>query len=79
MNDASIAVFLSYASPAFARALWRGKQDAEAARRIAGSLRGAGVEVWFDQSELSIIHDRTGWASSRRVAVRSLAVVGCLP
>ena len=41
MSDPSIAVFLSYAS-----------QDAEAARRICESLRGAGVEVWFDQSEL---------------------------
>ena len=35
------AVFLSYAS-----------QDAEAAKRIAEALRAAGVEVWFDQSEL---------------------------
>ena len=35
------AVFLSYAS-----------QDAEAARRICDALRAAGVEVWFDQSEL---------------------------
>ena len=35
------AVFLSYAS-----------QDAEAAKRICGALRAAGVEVWFDQSEL---------------------------
>ena len=35
------AVFLSYAS-----------QDAEAAKRIADALRAAGVEVWFDQSEL---------------------------
>src|SRR5476649_2621368 len=35
------AVFLSYAS-----------QDAEAAKRICDSLRAAGVEVWFDQSEL---------------------------
>jgi len=35
------AVFLSYAS-----------QDAEAARRIYDTLRGAGLEVWFDQSEL---------------------------
>ena len=35
------AVFLSYAS-----------QDAEAAARICKSLRSAGVEVWFDQSEL---------------------------
>jgi WD40 repeat protein len=35
------AVFLSYAS-----------QDAVAARRICDALRAAGVEVWFDQSEL---------------------------
>lgn len=35
------AVFLSYAS-----------QDAEAAQRICAVLRSAGVEVWFDQSEL---------------------------
>ena len=35
------AVFLSYAS-----------QDAEAARRIRDVLGAAGVEVWFDQSEL---------------------------
>jgi TolB-like protein len=35
------AVFLSYAS-----------QDAEAAKRICGALRAAGIEVWFDQSEL---------------------------
>src|SRR3954465_12328889 len=41
MIDPSKAVFLSYAS-----------QDAAAARRICAALRGAGVEVWFDQSEL---------------------------
>jgi TolB-like protein len=35
------AVFLSYAS-----------QDAEAAQRICEALRAAGIEVWFDQSEL---------------------------
>ncbi len=35
------AVFLSYAS-----------QDAGAARRICEALQAAGVEVWFDQSEL---------------------------
>jgi TolB-like protein len=39
--EASHAVFLSYAS-----------EDAEAAQRICGALRGAGIEVWFDQSEL---------------------------
>jgi hypothetical protein len=35
------AVFLSYAS-----------EDAAAAERIAGALRSAGIEVWFDKSEL---------------------------
>src|SRR5437762_2800486 len=35
------AVFLSYA-----------REDTDAARRIAEALRGFGVEVWFDQSEL---------------------------
>jgi TolB-like protein/cytochrome c-type biogenesis protein CcmH/NrfG len=41
MSDSKSAVFLSYAS-----------QDAEAARRICEALRAAGLEVWFDQSEL---------------------------
>ncbi|MDP9087551.1 MAG: TIR domain-containing protein [Pseudomonadota bacterium] len=41
MTDPSRAVFLSYAS-----------QDAVAAHRICEALRAAGVEVWFDQSEL---------------------------
>ena len=27
-------------------------QDSEAARRIAEALRAAGIEVWYDQSEL---------------------------
>src|SRR5215469_5385303 len=45
------AVFLSYAS-----------EDAEAARRICDSLRAAGMEVWFDQSEL-----RGGDAWDRRI------------
>jgi TolB-like protein/Flp pilus assembly protein TadD len=39
--EPSQAVFLSYAS-----------QDAEAAQRICEALREAGIEVWFDQSEL---------------------------
>ena len=39
--EPAAAVFLSYAS-----------QDAEAAKRICISLRAAGIEVWFDQSEL---------------------------
>jgi TolB-like protein len=41
MSDSTKAVFLSYAS-----------QDTAAARRICEALRAAGVEVWFDQSEL---------------------------
>ena len=41
MGETLRAVFLSYAS-----------QDAEAARRICEALRSAGVEVWYDQSEL---------------------------
>ena len=41
MNATSQAVFISYAS-----------QDAEAAGRICEALRTAGIEVWFDQSEL---------------------------
>src|ERR1700722_17801620 len=41
MTESSKGVFLSYAS-----------QDAEAARHICDALRSAGVEVWFDQSEL---------------------------
>ncbi len=41
MPEPAKAVFLSYAS-----------QDAKAALRICETLRAAGVEVWFDQSEL---------------------------
>ncbi len=40
-SGGATAVFLSYAS-----------QDVETARRICEALRGAGIEVWFDQSEL---------------------------
>ena len=41
MPESSKAVFLSYAS-----------EDIQAARRICDALRAAGIEVWFDQSEL---------------------------
>ena len=41
MVEPSRAIFLSYAS-----------QDAEAAGRICESLRAAGMEVWFDRTEL---------------------------
>ena len=41
MSWESKAVFLSYAS-----------EDAQLAGRIADALKAAGIEVWFDQSEL---------------------------
>ena len=41
MTESSKAIYLSYAS-----------QDAETARRIREALRAAGIEVWFDQSNL---------------------------
>jgi TolB-like protein len=41
MTDSNKAVFLSYAS-----------EDREAAIRIGEALQAAGVEVWFDQTEL---------------------------
>ncbi len=41
MSESTKAVFLSYA-----------REDTDAAKRIAEALRGFGVEVWFDQSEL---------------------------
>jgi TolB-like protein len=51
MSVSSRAVFLSYAS-----------QDAEPARRICEVLRAAGIEVWFDQSDL-----RGGEAWDRKI------------
>src|SRR5258707_2783639 len=41
VTDPGRAVFLSYAS-----------QDAEAVQQLCNALRAAGIEVWFDQSEL---------------------------
>jgi len=41
LTETGKAVFLSYAS-----------QDAEAAQHLCNVLRAAGIEVWFDQSEL---------------------------
>src|SRR5215472_14848104 len=54
------AVFLSYAS-----------QDAEAARRICEALRAAGIEVWFDQSEL---RGGDAWDQAIRRQIRSCAL-----
>jgi TolB-like protein/Flp pilus assembly protein TadD len=54
------AVFLSYAS-----------QDAEAAQRIADALRAAGVEVWFDMSEL---RGGDAWDQKLRRQIRDCAL-----
>jgi TolB-like protein/Flp pilus assembly protein TadD len=54
------AVFLSYAS-----------QDAEAAKRICDALRAAGVEVWFDQSEL---RGGDAWDQSIRRQIKTCAL-----
>ena len=60
MTEPSHAVFLSYAS-----------EDAQAAQRIAQALRGSGIEVWFDQSEL-----RGGdvWDQSIRRQIKTCAL-----
>jgi len=54
------AVFVSYAS-----------QDAEAAQRLCGTLRSAGVEVWFDQSELV---GGDAWDAKIRAQIRACAL-----
>ena len=59
-GQASQAVFLSYAS-----------QDAEAARRICEALRTAGIEVWFDQSEL---RGGDAWDQKIRQQIRDCAL-----
>ncbi|HEX3847029.1 MAG TPA: TIR domain-containing protein [Steroidobacteraceae bacterium] len=60
MTEPPNAVFLSYAS-----------QDAEAARRICEALRAAGIEVWFDQSEL---RGGDAWDTSIRRQIKSCAL-----
>jgi TolB-like protein/regulator of sirC expression with transglutaminase-like and TPR domain len=54
------AVFLSYAS-----------QDADAARRICDALRAAGIEVWFDQSEL---RGGDAWDANIRKQIKECAL-----
>ncbi len=54
------AVFLSYAS-----------QDAAAAQRVCTALRSAGVEVWFDQSEL---RGGDAWDQSIRKQIKTCAL-----
>jgi len=60
MNNPDQAVFLSYAS-----------QDVDAARRIHDALRAAGIEVWFDQSEL---RGGDAWDAEIRRQVRECAL-----
>lgn len=61
MTESNKAIFLSYA-----------KQDAEAAARICAALRDAGIEVWFDQSEL-----RGGdvWDAAIRKQIKTCALI----
>jgi hypothetical protein len=54
------AVFLSYAS-----------EDAAAAERIATALRAAGIEVWFDKSEL---RGGDAWDRQIRKQIRDCAL-----
>jgi hypothetical protein len=59
VTEASRAIFLSYAS-----------QDAEAVQRICEALRTAGIEVWFDQSEL---RGGDAWDQSIRKQIKTCA------
>ena len=60
MNSPPQAIFLSYAS-----------QDLEPARRICDALQAAGLEVWFDQSEL---RGGDAWDAAIRKQVRDCAL-----
>ena len=60
MSDPGEAVFLSYAS-----------QDAEAANNLCNALRAAGIEVWFDQSDL---RGGDAWDASIRRQIKSCAL-----
>ena len=60
MTEPSHAVFLSYAS-----------QDAQAAQKICEALRVAGIEVWFDQSEL---RGGDAWDQSIRKQIKTCSL-----
>ncbi len=60
MTDPGKAVFLSYAS-----------EDAPAAQRLCSALRAAGIEVWFDQSEL---RGGDAWDASIRRQIKTCAL-----
>jgi len=61
VSESNKAIFLSYA-----------KQDAEAAERICTSLRAAGIEVWFDQSEL---RGGDAWDAAIRRQIKTCALI----
>jgi TolB-like protein/Tfp pilus assembly protein PilF len=60
MSDTSPAVFLSYAS-----------EDAAQAEQLCASLRAAGIEVWFDQSEL---RGGDAWDAAIRKRIKACAL-----
>jgi TolB-like protein len=60
MTGPGNAVFLSYAS-----------EDAAAAARICATLRAAGIEVWFDQSEL---RGGDAWDAAIRRQIKACAL-----
>lgn len=60
MTNAAQAVFLSYAS-----------QDAAAALQLCNALRQAGIEVWFDQSDL---RGGDAWDASIRRQIKACAL-----
>jgi TolB-like protein/tetratricopeptide (TPR) repeat protein len=60
LTEPSRAVFVSYAS-----------QDAEAAQTICEALRAAGIEVWFDKSEL---RGGDAWDQSIRRQIKNCAL-----
>jgi len=60
MSITSHAIFLSYSSA-----------DADAARRLCDALRAAGLEVWFDQSEL---RGGDAWDASIRKQIKECAL-----
>jgi len=60
LTEPSRAVFLSYAS-----------QDADAAQKICEALRAAGIEVWFDKSEL---RGGDAWDQSIRRQIKNCAL-----
>ena len=60
MAASANAIFLSYSA-----------QDEEAARRICSALRAAGLDVWFDQSEL---RGGDAWDASIRQQIKDCAL-----